>query len=93
MLIKTAEVISIDKGYGPENYYPDDIIEVRYRKEKEAVLPQCAVGRFDSIRHRASTWESILYLDASDKYRNNMIQIPVDGIEDIRRIKQERSEK
>ena len=90
MVIKTEECIKVERDTGShDTYYPDEIIEVLYRIDKNTMYPRTVTGRFDSIRHSVTSFEKTLYLDVSDKYRTNIIKIPVDGIESIGRAKHE----
>ena len=83
MFLETAEVIIINRDiYGSHDIYkPNDMIEVEYREIPEAMLPKKTKGRVDSIK------EQVLYLDDSDRYKQRIIEIPVNGIVNIRRIK------
>lgn len=85
MFIETTEAIRVEKDIfgSQEVYFPGDIIEVEYREEASAVLPQHATGRFDSIRYSVTSPEKKLYLDVSDKYQHRIIKIPITGIADI----------
>lgn len=84
MLIKTQEVITTEEN----NYFPDDILEIKYYVGEDAMWPTTATGRFDSIRYKVMGGESILYLDISRKYRKEIIDIPIDRIKEIRKVEE-----
>lgn len=85
MLIKTQEAITTEEN----NYFPDDILEIKYNAEEYAMFPTTVTGRFDSIRYKMMGGESILYLDISRKYRKEIIDIPIDRIKEIRKVEEE----
>ena len=84
MLIKTQEVITTEEN----NYFPDDILEIKYNAEEYAMLPTTVTGRFDSIRYKMIDGGSILYLDVSRKYRKEIIDIPIDRIKEIKKVEE-----
>lgn len=84
MLIKTQEVITTEEN----NYFPDDILEVKYNAVEDAMWPTTVTGRFDSIRYKMMSGENILYLDVSRKYRKEIIDIPINRIKEIRKVEE-----
>ena len=84
MIIKTQEAITTEEN----NYFPDDILEIKYNAVEDAIWPTTVTGRFDSIRHRMIDGGSILYLDVSRKYRKEIIDIPIDRIKEIKKVKE-----
>ena len=84
MFIKTQEAITTEEN----NYFPDDILEIKYNAVEDAIRPTTVIGRFDSIRYKVMGGESILYLDVSRKYRKEIIDIPIDRIKEIRKVEE-----
>lgn len=84
MIIETHEMIVAYDG-GRKDYFPDDVLEVKYNAVKDAMRPRTITGRFDSIRHNMAG-EKFLHLDISSKYRKDIESIPLNEIKEIKRV-------